>query len=187
ALWPVNLSVLFSYGGYFSLVTFLPAFLVRRVGLSDTEAGLVTGLMTAGTIVSWPLAGALADRWGRRKPILLASQAASVLVCLAFAAGGPVLGGAGFAAVAAAAGLLTGGIILIFVMLVELVPPELAATAAGVTNAACFGGALVLPIVLGRIVDVTGSFAAAFLVAALVQAVALGFALCVRETGRGRP
>jgi MFS family permease len=44
--------------------------------------GLVTALVTGSTIVSWPLAGALSDRFGRRKPVFLVSQAMSVVVCL---------------------------------------------------------------------------------------------------------
>ena len=44
--------------------------------------------------------------------------------------------------------------------------------------------ALVLPIALGRIVDVTGSFPVAFLVAAGVQAVAFVAALFVTEPSR---
>jgi MFS transporter, ACS family, glucarate transporter len=186
ALWPLNAAVLCSYGGYFSFVTFVPAFLVRRLGMSDTQAGLVTGLVTAGTILSWPLAGALSDRFGRRKPIYLVSQTASALVCVAFALLGPSVPWLAVAALALAAGLLIGGMILPFVVVVELFPPEQAATAAGVTNAACFVGGMVLPIVLGRVVDVSGSFAAAFLVAAAVQGLALFFAAFVAETGGRR-
>jgi len=183
SLWPLNLAVLFSYGGYFSFVTFLPAYLVKALALSDTEAGLVTGLMTAGTIVSWPVAGALSDRTGRRKPIYLVSQAASALVCVAFALVVPSLGAGGAAALALAAGLLIGGMILPFVAIVEMFPHERAATAAGVANTACFVGGMILPIVLGRVVDVTGSFAAAFLVAAAVQGIALAFGAFMVETG----
>ncbi len=183
SLWPLNVAVLFSYGGYFSFVTFLPAYLVKALALSDTEAGLVTGLITAGTIVSWPVAGALSDRTGRRKPIYLVSQAASALVCVAFALVVPSLGAGGAAALALAAGLLIGGMILPFVAIVEMFPHERAATAAGVANTACFVGGMILPIVLGRVVDVTGSFAAAFLVAAAVQGIALAFGAFMVETG----
>ncbi len=183
SLWPLNIAVFFSYGGYFSFVTFLPAYLVMALGLSNTQAGLVTGLITAGTIVSWPVAGALSDRTGRRKPIYLVSQATSALVCVAFALVVPSLGAGGAAALALAAGLLIGGMILPFVAIVEMFPHERAATAAGVANTACFVGGMILPIVLGRVVDVTGSFAAAFLVAAAVQGIALAFGAFMVETG----
>ncbi len=183
SLWPLNVAVLFSYGGYFSFVTFLPAYLVRRMALSDTQAGLVTGLITAGTVLSWPLAGALSDRTGRRKPIYLVSQAASALLCAAFALVVPSLGAPGAAAAALIAGLLIGGMILPFVTIVEMFPHELAATAAGVANTACFVGGMILPIVLGRVADVTGSFADAFLVAAAVQGLALAVGAFMPETG----
>jgi MFS transporter, ACS family, glucarate transporter len=184
ALWPLNAAVLCSYGGYFSFVTFLPSFLVRRMALGETQAGLVTALITAGTIVSWPLAGALSDRLGRRKPIYLASQVMSVATCVVFALLVPHGGAALASVVALTAGLLIGGMILPFVAVVEMFPSELAATAAGVTNCACFVGGMVLPIILGRVVDVTGSFAAAFLVAAGVQLLSLAFGMFMVETGR---
>jgi predicted MFS family arabinose efflux permease len=186
ALWPFNVMVFFSYGAYFSFLTFLPAFLVEVLGASPPQAGAITGLITAGTIVSWPLAGWLSDRQGRRKPITLLSQAASVAACLVFALVVPRLDLGGAAVTALLTGLLIGGMILPFVMVVELFPRELAATAAGVTNTACFVGSMALPIVLGRIVDVTGGFGAAFLVAGALQALALGCAVFLRETGRVR-
>src|SRR3990172_12013581 len=65
ALWPLNVAVLFSYGAFISLVTFMPAFLMRHEGLTPGHAGLVTGLITAGTVVSWPLAGFISDWIGR--------------------------------------------------------------------------------------------------------------------------
>jgi len=183
ALWTFNISVFFSYGAYFGCLTFVPAFLVTVVGASPSQAGLVTGLITGGTIVSWPLAGWLSDRQGRRKPLFVLSQIAMMLVCVFFAVAAPWLGLVGAGAATLLTGLLVGGFILPFVMVVEMFPPEHAATAAGVANAACFVGAMVLPIVFGRLVDVTGAFTATFLVAAALQAVALAFALAVRETG----
>ncbi|OLC37452.1 MAG: hypothetical protein AUH81_06020 [Candidatus Rokubacteria bacterium 13_1_40CM_4_69_5] len=186
ALWPFNLMVFFSYGAYFSFLTFLPAFLVKVLGATQPEAGAITGLITAGTIVSWPLAGWLSDRQGRRKPITLLSQTASVASCVVFALVVPELSLSGAAVTALLTGILVGGEILPFVMVVELFPPALAATAAGVANAACFVGSMVLPIVLGRIVDVTGGFVPAFLLAGALQALALGCAVFLRETGRAR-
>jgi ACS family D-galactonate transporter-like MFS transporter len=185
-MWPLNLSVTFSYGGYFSFVTFLPAFLVKRLALSDTQAGVITGLITAGTILSWPLAGALSDRVGRRKPIYIASQCASVLVCFSFALGESWMGAASASMAAVVAGILIGGLILPFVMVSEMFPRDLAATAAGVANSACFVGAMILPIALGRVLDVTGSFAAAFVVAGAVQMVACVFGAFMAETGATR-
>lgn len=183
ALWPFNLYVAFSYGGYFALLTWLPTFLVTSEGLSQTGAGLVTALITAGTIVSWPLAGLLSDRVGRRKPIFLVSQALSVVVCLAFAYVVPGTGFAGAAAVAVFTGLMLGGLITPFVMVTELVPPRLMGTASGVVNTFCFVGGLLVPVALGYALDLTGSFTAAFTACAVFEALALGIAMFTRETG----
>jgi sugar phosphate permease len=183
-MWPLNINVIFSYGGYFSFITFLPSFLVRGLGLTQGQAGVVTGLVTAGTIVSWPLAGMLSDRLGRRRPVFLFSQFASLLALLVYALVAPHMGLVTVGVTSFMTGLLVGGLILPFVMVVDYVPRELAATAAGLTNGACFLGAMVLPIVLGRIVDVTGSFTAAFLVASAVQVVACAAALFVTEPSR---
>jgi len=184
-LWPFNLYVLFSYGGYFALLTWLPTFLVKSEGLGQAGAGFVTALVTGGTIVSWPLAGALSDRVGRRKPVFLVSQAMSVVVCLVFAWVVPGRG-AGAAAVAAAlTGLLLGGLITPFVMVTELVPPRLMGTASGVVNLFCFVGGLVVPVVLGYALDLTGSFPTAFTACAAFEVVALAIACFTRESGRG--
>ncbi len=181
AIWPYNATVLFSYGGYFSMLTFLPAFFAQGLGLPRPQAGVLTSLITAGTTVSWPLAGLVSDRLGRRKVVYLTSQAASVLACVLFALLTPGVGVEKVAAVAVITGLVVGGMITPYVMVIDLFPRELAGTALGVANAACFAGAMVLPVILGRIVDVTGSFAPAFLVAAAVQAVALAIGSRVEE------
>jgi sugar phosphate permease len=126
----------------------------------------------------------LSDRLGRRRPVFLFSQFVSLLALLVFALVAPGMGLIAVSVTAFVTGLLVGGLILPFVMVVDYVPRELAATAAGLTNGACFIGAMVLPIVLGRIVDVTGSFTAAFLVAAAVQTAACVVALFVTEPSR---
>ena len=182
-IWWFNVSVLLFYGAYFSMVTWLPTFLVNALRVTPAQAGFVTSLLTAGTIVSWPLAGLITDRIGHRKWIYLFSQLMSVAVSLVFALAGPHLSFAGAAGVALAAGVLFGGMITPFVMVVELFPRELAGTASGIVNTFCFLGSLTIPVLLGRVVDVTGSFPAAFLAAAAVQAVAFVTACFTRDTG----
>ncbi len=183
ALWPFNVYVLFSYGGYFALLTWLPTFLVQSEGLGQAAAGVVTALITAGTIVSWPLAGALSDRFGRRKPIFLVSQAMAVLVCAAFAFLVPGRGLAASAITAGLTGLLLGGLITPFVMVTELVPPRLMGTASGMVNLFSFLGGLAVPVVLGWALDRTGSFPAAFAACAAFEVVALAIACFTQETG----
>ncbi|MBI4240219.1 MAG: MFS transporter [Candidatus Rokubacteria bacterium] len=186
ALWPFNIAVMLFYGAYFSLVTWMPAFLVARLGLALSQAGFVTSLLTAGTIVSWPLAGLLSDRLGRRKAIFLVSQALSCLVSLIFAWVVPGLSLLGAAAVALGTGIVLGGMVTPFVMVVELFPRELAGTGTSVVNTFCFIGSLTVPVLLGRVVDLTGSFPMAFVAAGAVQALGFAAACLTRETGPGR-
>lgn len=188
ALWPLNLAVLCSYGAFFALVTFLPAFLLRHEGLTPGRAGFVTGLIAAGTVVSWPLAGFISDWMGRRKVIYLFSQGMCVLSCLAFALLVPGTGWAGAALVALFTGLMLGGLVTPFVMVVELFPSDLIGTASGVVNTFCFAGSLLVPVLVGKILDVSGSFPAAFTACAAFEALALASAAFTRETGmHGRP
>jgi ACS family hexuronate transporter-like MFS transporter len=182
-LWPLNLTMFCSYGAYFSVLTYLPAFLVRECGASDVQAGAVTAFITAGSILSWPLAGFLSDRLGRRKPLYLLSQATNIAVCLVFVLAGPRLGLPGAAIVTATTGLLLGGTILPSVMVVEFFPAQLALPAVGITNAACFVGVMVFTVALGYVVDVTGSFSAMFLAAAEIHFAALAGGVLLRETG----
>jgi ACS family hexuronate transporter-like MFS transporter len=184
AIWPINLSVLLAFGGYVSFLTFLPAFLVKDLGLSEPGAGFVTSLITGGSVLSYPVAGIISDRLGARKPIYLTSVAVAIAVCATFALAGRTLGARYAWTLALGAGILLGGMIQPFVIVMDLFPPSLAATASGVANGSCFVGAMVLPIVLGRVVDLTGDFTSAFLVAAGVGVLALAVALTIGETGR---
>jgi len=186
AVWPINVAVFFSFGAFIALVTFLPAFLVRQEGLTPGRAGLVTGLITAGTVVSWPLAGFISDWIGRRKVIYVFSQGMCVLSCLAFALLVPGTGWAGAALVALLTGLMLGGLVTPFVMVVELFPSHLIGTASGVVNTFCFAGSLLIPVLIGKILDVSGSFPAAFTVCAVFEALALASAAFTRETGMHR-
>jgi MFS family permease len=181
AIWRYNATVLCSYGGYFSMLTFLPAFFAQGLGFSRPQAGVLTSLITAGTTLSWPVAGLISDRLGRRKVVYLVSQAAAAIACVLFALLAPGMSLAEVAAVAILTGIAAGGMITPYVMVIELFPRALAGTALGVTNTACFAGGMVLPIILGRIVDLTGSFAPALLVAAAVQALALAIGAVVEE------
>lgn len=182
AIWPYNATVLFSFGGYFSMLTFLPAFFVQGLGFSRSQAGVLTSLITAGTTLSWPLAGLISDRLERRKMVYLVSQGAAVLACVAFATLTAGVSSLAVAVVTMLTGLVVGGMITPYVIVIDLFPRQLAGTAMGVTNASCFAGGMVLPVILGRVVDLTGSFSAAFLVAGAVQVIALILGTFVRET-----
>ena len=68
-------------------------------------------------------------------------------------------------------------------MVTELVPPRLTGTASGVVSFFCFVGGLVVPVVLGYALDLTGSFRTAFTAGAIFEVVALAIACFTRESG----
>jgi len=55
----------------FSIFSYLPLYLVDKHGVSFEQAGLMTGMMIGVGIVGSPLGGALSDRIGRQKVILI--------------------------------------------------------------------------------------------------------------------
>jgi FSR family fosmidomycin resistance protein-like MFS transporter len=55
----------------FSIFSFLPLYLVDKHGVSFEQAGLMTGIMIGMGVVGSPLGGALSDRIGRQKVILI--------------------------------------------------------------------------------------------------------------------
>jgi len=109
-----------------------------------------------------------------------------ITACLFFALAGPRLGLTGAVIVIATMGLLLGGTILPSVMVVEVFPVELALPALGISNVACFVGVAVFTMLLGYLVDVTGSFTAMFVAAAEVHFAALAVGVFLRETGTER-
>ena len=63
----------------YAISGWLPTYLRNDFGFSAAEAGLAASLSAIAMAVSSPMAGALSDRLGARKPVLLAGSAMSVL------------------------------------------------------------------------------------------------------------
>jgi nitrate/nitrite transporter NarK len=186
-LWPLNIAAFLSYGAFIGMLTWLPVLLVDATGLSRPIAGTVTALVTAGTMVSWPLAGLVSDRLGLRKAVWVVSLALGAVACAVFAVLAPA--GAGieaFAITAALAGLLLGGMVTPYVMLTDALGPSLVGSAAGVVNTFWLLGGLAIPVIVGKVVDLTGSLPAAFIGCAAVEVLAVASAALSRETGRRR-
>ena len=74
----------------------------------------------------------------------------------------------------------------IFVMVVDLFAADVIGTASKAVNT--FVGSLLIPVLVGKILDVSGSFPAAFIASAACEALALVSGAFTRETGlRRRP
>ncbi|MFC4010087.1 MFS transporter [Nonomuraea purpurea] len=173
--------------GTYGFVTWSNTLMVRGHGIDPVAAGTVVVVFAAAGAVGKPVIGLATDLAGRGR------KWPAVAVLVAFAGCLLVFGGmeseSAFLAMAAVAGL---GAYLYSPLLVAMVPglsgTALAGSAAGAMNALAQLGSVTVPVVVGAIYQVTGSFSAAFATLAagpLVGAVVLSF---VREAGTaGRP
>lgn len=175
SLWLLNFSVMFFFGAYFSFLTWLPSFLIEHFGASNDQAGLITSLATAGTVISWPLTGVLADRLNRHVDVFRYSQFLSFLLMAVFSLLIFRVSIIGTIIVSLMMGLVFGGMSLPYVIVLQLFPLELAGTANGIMNTFSFIGALSIPLVLGIIIDHTKNFSFAFGIATVCFLLAFVF------------
>jgi FSR family fosmidomycin resistance protein-like MFS transporter len=145
ALISISMQVVFS-----SVHSYLPLYLVDRHGIAPEYAGIVVGLVAGAGIVGAPLGGALSDRMGRKKVILLSLSLA-----------GPLL----FAVIRASSNLwlslslLTYGAIISARMpameslIADVVPARRRATVLGIYYLAGQETAGVLTPLVGRLID----------------------------------
>ncbi|GAA5129505.1 MFS transporter [Pseudonocardia adelaidensis] len=160
-------------------VALVPLFVVEALGQPEAWGGIALAVFAVGNAATLVVAGRLADRRGRRPPVLggLAVTAAATAV-LGFLTD-PVL----FLAASLLAGMGSG-----------LVNPPINAAVADVIGSRARGGtvlagfqmaadlgAIVGPVVAGALAEVTG-FGAAFVVSGAVAFLALGFWLRAPET-----
>lgn len=146
-----------TFGGFVGLSSILPVILHDRYGLSVVEAGSVTALCgLTGTLVR-PVGGVVADRMGglRVLPVILVGLAG----CLSgMAALPPVV-----VAVAMAwgtIGLMGLGNGVVFRLVADQFPRRIG-LASGIIGAAGAAGGMLLPLCLGGLKELTGSYALA--------------------------
>jgi MFS family permease len=107
-------------------------YLQEARGFEYAEAVLRSSTVPFGWIIGCPLLGFLADRLGRRKPVILGG-AATLLACLASILYGPF----GFLppyALGLVTGVASGAAMIPYTVIKEANPPALSGTATGVVN-----------------------------------------------------
>lgn len=180
-----NLVKLFIVGalamyGFYVIVTWLPYYLQTARGIEGGIAGAVSTIMPLATIPSAILIGILADRSGQRRKIMLWLIPAGA-IALALVVWSPSLVGLYFAL--ALYGL--SGKLVIDPLLIASVAEQTDASSHGKAFAFLnFAGTVSMvlaPTITGLIVDLTGSFDSGFLLAALLQAIAWGLLVTIRE------
>jgi MFS family permease len=165
-------------------------FLQEAHGFEYGEAVLRSSMVPLGWIVGCPLLGAISDRIGRRKPVLLGG-AAVLLACLAWILFG-VPGVLPPYLVGFVAGVGSGAAMLTTTVTKEANPPELAGTSTGVTNFVNFTfSALLGPVFARALSNASGGAATmglehyqfAFQPMLYGVVLAMGLTMLLRETG----
>ncbi|MFL9996323.1 MFS transporter [Paraburkholderia sediminicola] len=103
ALWWWGLSIVGSYGAFFTLAQFLPIYAERVLHFSPTEGGRLSALLLLSGIPAAMLGGWVSDRFGRIKLLICGAFVLSGLVTLML----PRLDGGALHLAAAAIGLIT--------------------------------------------------------------------------------
>jgi MFS family permease len=120
-------------------------FLQEGHGFSYAEAVIRSATVPVGWIIGCPLLGWISDRFGRRKPVIIAGA------CVLFACTAWILYGSPDAlppyVLGLAAGVASGSAMIPYTVIKEAHPPELNGTATGLMNFLCFTfSALVGPV-----------------------------------------
>jgi MFS family permease len=127
-------------------------FLVTHYGLSTAQAASLTSLLLASWALAGPFLGALSDRMRRRKPVyVLGSALAMAGWSLVFLVPGlplPLL-----VAVLASTGIASACVMVGFAIAKESAPAMLAGTASGVANMGNMLGGMIMPPVVGWLLD----------------------------------
>lgn len=75
----IKLSVFLSYAAFSAWLSFFNLFLKKYLGFSDAQVGLISGVQQVNILLVLPVWGFLADRFGRKKMLLLAMMATLIL------------------------------------------------------------------------------------------------------------
>jgi MFS family permease len=127
-------------------------FLTTHYDLPTTRAASLTSLLMIAWAAASPLFGWLADRWGRRKPLMIVGLllTGAGWAILFFTPGLP---GWLLVALMAAIGVCSASFIACWSLAKESVPPHLAGTVSGVINMGIMLGVTVLQPAIGWVLD----------------------------------
>lgn len=127
-------------------------FLTTHYGLSTAQAATVTSLLLVSWALAAPVAGALSDRLRRRKPMYaLGSLLATAGWCAVLLA--PQLPLALLVGLLVLTGCASACAMLAFAIAKESVAPDLAGTVGGITNMGNMLGGMIMPSIVGWMLD----------------------------------
>jgi sugar phosphate permease len=157
ATWPafwVNLGLAGSYFAFAGL--WAVPYLRDAHGLARTEATHYTLLMLTGFAAGALTVGALSDRLGRRRPVLLVALGLYLLCWLPLLAGAEIRGAAGYV-LFALMGLGAAGFTLSWACVKEVNRHALSGMSTSIANTGAFLGAGLLQPLVGRAIDLAAA------------------------------
>jgi sugar phosphate permease len=127
-------------------------FLVTHYGLSTAQAASLTSLLLASWALAGPVLGALSDRMRRRKPVYVigAALAAAGWAVVFLVPGLPL---AVLVALLVAIGIVSACVMVGFAIAKESAPAPLAGTATGIANMGNMLGGMIMPPLVGWMLD----------------------------------
>jgi MFS family permease len=187
AMWGAGLGhFTFNYGFYF-VISWLPLYLVKARGFTLPQMAELGGVIYVVYAISAQATGWLSDRWMAsgatgtrvRKTFLVTAHVGLSVCMLACAVGGPIV---------SIISLLTAGVFFgfstatVYAVGQILGGPRAGGKWIGVQNCIGNSAGIVAPIVTGFVVDRTGHFSLAFMIAAALALIgALGWGVIIRR------
>lgn len=167
--WVLSLFYFVTFGGFVAISIFLPTLLVQLYSLDRVEAGVrAAGFVVLATLAR-PVGGYLADRIGGAAILIWVFVVIALIAVLLAFEPALLLAYLGLLVMAVALGLGNGAVF-------KLVPqffPQQTGTVTGIVGAAGGIGGFFPPIILGFAKDTTGTYAAGFVLLAIVAVACL--------------
>ncbi|MFD0772791.1 MFS transporter [Streptomonospora algeriensis] len=165
-----------AFGGFVAFSAYMPTLLQTAYTFSPTEAGLRTAGFSITAVLARPLGGALSDRIGPVR-VCAASFAGTAAMAVALMLRPPaeIAAGTVFVLMAAFLGFGAGGV---FALVARLVDPARVGTVAGVVGAAGGLGGYFPPMVMGAVLQFTGTYAIGFALLALCAGGVAVYTVC---------
>lgn len=155
SFWYLSFIQFIRLGSYYTFIAWMPLVLKEEYGLSIVATSSAMSLLNLAGIISNPVGGIVADRFGEKRVLMAGFFSLTLFVFMfTFGIGSPVLYGLVF---------LLGWFINFtrspaFSIIPGLFGAETAGSISGINNTFASFGALVLPFVLGYVRDVTSSY-----------------------------
>lgn len=171
-------------GGYDTILTWLPNILEIK-GMPIMEVSITASILPLGFLISGPVIGTLSDRVGLRKPFIWILGAVSIVFIMLIPYTIQTLLWISILIV----GFTLSGI-LTLILIIPTEHPEFSrfvGGAVGLISSMGNIGSFLFPVIVGFLIDLTGSLTPPLTVLAIISGATVILNLAVKETGKAKP